>query len=40
MKEVLPLITSQHLVLNLVIERNGSNGEKFEAYKNLNGSAQ
>ena len=40
MKEVLPPITYQHLVLYLVIERNGSDGEKFEAFKNLNGSRQ
>jgi hypothetical protein len=39
-KEVLPPIKKKHLVLYLVIERNGSNGEKFEAYKNLNGSPQ
>ncbi|KAI9563371.1 hypothetical protein GHT06_010832 [Daphnia sinensis] len=31
---------NQHLVLYVVIERNGSNGEKFEAYKNLKGSPQ
>ncbi|XP_045023799.1 uncharacterized protein LOC123468405 [Daphnia magna] len=39
-KEVLPPIKNKHLVLYLVIERNGSDGEKFEAYKNLNGSPQ
>ena len=37
-KEVLPPIIHNHLVLYLVIERNGSNGEKYEAYKNLNDS--
>jgi hypothetical protein len=36
MKEMLPPITYQNLVLYLVIERNGSDGEKFEAFKNLN----
>ena len=40
MKEVLPPIIDNHLVLYLVIERNGSNGEKYEAYKNLNDSPQ
>ena len=39
-KEVLPPITDKHLVLYLVIERNGTNGEKYEAYKNLNDSPQ
>ena len=39
-KEVLPPIQNKHLLLYLVIERNGSNGEKFEAYKNLSGSPQ
>jgi hypothetical protein len=37
-KEVLPPIIDNHLVLYLVIERNGSNGEKYEAYKKKCGS--
>lgn len=40
LKKVLPPIEHDHLVLYLVLEQNGSTGERFEAYKNINNSVQ